>query len=681
MLGPDITYIGDKGPHDFDFSHIEGKHTVGQWLFEHFKRPDAVSPDTLMPDMHLNDQEALDLTRYMMSLHRKTMPASHAPVPLRHARVPADGPRLYGMFCSACHGEYGEGSTVRDPIRAVVVDVPAELMVPSLNHPDTLAVASDDYIRHVIDHGRPGTSMIAWGESAGGGLLAGELDRLVAHLRSRQRPGADRDAIRAARGEPQVGQSLYGMNCAACHGDRGEGGIGPSLNAPSFLGIASDAFFAETIVNGRPNTAMPTWRELDSRQVSDLISYIRSWQPRRNDPDAVLANLETAKTRAGGFLYAGICAGCHGAFTEGGVGTQLNNPVFLRSASDRMLREWITYGKLGTPMRGFRKGGQGMVELQDRQIDDLVAYLRSLERSPRVSVMRSPHGRPERGRDWYEVACASCHGPQGEGASGPALANPAFLQAASDEFLMATLALGRDGTEMRPVKKGPQSILSLTSDQVNDLVAFLRAWETDPPPEAIAHRFVIPWDLVRGERLYTSHCSGCHGVRGKAEIKDEKLSAWAPVLNNEGFLSAATDGFLQATIARGRAGTAMRPFGRGAQGLVDLSMEDIDDIVAYIRRWSTETSSPMTIPAELTVGTGSGTEGGEGPQGGPPRHVLDVHDPHPHARRGGPACRSDLQASCGRPAPRSRRACSSARGTSRWRTAPTRPAIGGWSTR
>ena len=35
-------------------------------------------------------------------------------------------------------------------------------------------------------------------------------------------------------------------------------------------------------------------------------------------------------------------------------------------------------------------------------------------------------------------------------------------------------------------------------------------------------------------------CTACHGPEGKG--------SWAPVLNNEGFLASATDGFLQATI-------------------------------------------------------------------------------------------------------------------------------------
>jgi mono/diheme cytochrome c family protein len=55
-------------------------------------------------------------------------------------------------------------------------------------------------------------------------------------------------------------------------------------------------------------------------------------------------------------------------------------------------------------------------------------------------------------------------------------------------------------------------------------------------------------------------------------------------LRNPAFLDAVTDGFLQATIIRGRRGTAMRPYARGGQ----LELRDINDIVAYIRSWQAD---------------------------------------------------------------------------------------------
>lgn len=717
VLGPDITYVGDKTAHDFDFAHVKGEHTVEQWLFQHFKLPAEVSPDTLMPNYGMSDQDARDLSAYMMGLHRKTALASHTPHPRMSAQpiAPVRGETLYRMFCSACHGPDGAGSTMRaglwptdaDPwgrdwdAGGIVIEKRSDIdvMVPSLNHADTLAVASDDYIRRVVEHGRPGTQMIAWGNE--GNLNEDEITLIVDYLRRLQPAGPDIRGVASATGDARVGQALFRANCAACHGREGEGGIGNSLNAPTFLAVASDAFLRDTILHGRPNTAMPAWREFDGREISDLLAFMRQWQPSNSDvatsarlvrndetkdvsdaiggtlfkancvmchgPDgsgdlgpslntqafltavsneyladtlingrpgtgmpawrhlsnddvaSIVRHIRTWQAEAdksaewharavprgdpdgGRMLFASTCAGCHGVDAEGAIGPQLSNPHFLRNASDVMLREWISAGKSGTEMLGFRKGGQGIAELSDRQIEDLVAFLRSLEqrREGEISrVARSPHGRPENGVVIYARNCAGCHGPRGEGASGPALSNPNFLRFASDGFLMATMALGRSGTEMRPVKRGPQSILGLSSDEVNDVLAYLRSWEYaspfgGPDGQAIPHRFVIPWDLARGRQQYVSNCSGCHGVEGKG--------SWAPELNNEGFLAAATDGFLQATIVRGRHGTAMRPFGDGGQGITKLMSDDVDDIVAYIRNWSSIAPSPMTIPAKRSL--------------------------------------------------------------------------------
>lgn len=699
-LGPDITYIGDKDKHGFDFKHITGEHTPEQWLIEHFKEPQKVSPGSLMPDMGVTDEQAHDLAHFMMSLHHKNMPAAYTPVPKRPAigeHQPATGAQLYGMYCSSCHGPAGRGSTVRELNTPQAIDAPAQLMVPSINHPDTLAVASNDYLRYVVAHGRPETNMIAWSGDRGGGLGPQEIDRIIDFIRSWDEQGADLAQVSADRGDARVGKSMYRANCAGCHGENGQGGIGPSLNSTTFLAVASDRYLAQTIVEGRPNTAMSGYRFFDAQQISDMLAHLRSWHPKLSDRKQTLAlaakdddanvsaaigrtlfashcvmchgsegqgdlgpslntdefltlvdddylydaivfgrpdtpmpawrHLSSADTASlikyirtwqrgkhralpparvvadpeiGRIIYERACMSCHGKEAEGALGTQLRNPVFLRSATNAMLREWIAYGKGSTQMLGFLKGQQGPVDLSAGQIDDVVAYIRSLEFQPSTSAARNPNGQPDLGEMWYANACASCHGEYGEGASGPSLSNPALLRAVNDGFLLATLALGRDGTEMRPVKKGPQSILSLSSDQVNDIVTFIRSWEAEPPIEGIPHNFVIPWDLARGKRLYESNCAGCHGVNGKAEIKDPKLSAWAPQLNNTGFLKAATDGFLQATIVRGRTGTAMRPFGRGSHGLVDLSMQEIDDIVAYIRRWANDPASPMTIPAEIS---------------------------------------------------------------------------------
>ncbi|MCH8967079.1 MAG: c-type cytochrome, partial [Planctomycetes bacterium] len=183
VLGPDLTHVGDKTKHEFDFSHVQGEHTVEQWLYEHFMFPQEVSPGTEMPVLDLAPEEARALSLYMMGLHRKDAPASHLPRSKTTDLSPGAavrGETLYQMFCSACHGAEGSGTTMReglwprnaDPwghdwdVRSIVVERRSEIdvVVPSLNHGDTLGVISDDYLRLIIKDGRPGTKMIAWSQ-------------------------------------------------------------------------------------------------------------------------------------------------------------------------------------------------------------------------------------------------------------------------------------------------------------------------------------------------------------------------------------------------------------------------------------------------------------------------------------------------------------------------------------
>ncbi len=686
VLGPDITHVGDKTPHDFDFSHIEGEPTVAQWLFEHFKKPGEVVPDTLMPDLGLSDSQARDLTQYMLSLHRKDMPAAYTPVPRRRRGRPAQGARLFAMFCSACHGRQGQGSAALDPALMMLAEPPQELLTPAINNPDTLAVASDDYLLRIIKTGRHDTNMISW-RADEGGLSDEELDRLVGYIRAWEGEGPALESITASRGNTQRGRALYRSRCRSCHGRHGEGGIGVALNSPSFLAVASDDFLARAIVYGRANTAMPSWKQLTAEQVSDLLGYIRTWEKTPPDKKRVLARLASGKPNrrsisigrklyrancatchgtkgeggigpslnneaflpiigdeylynaivlgrpgtampawkhlsdrdlvdlinfmrswnqrerlelepytAGGdwdrghLLYRGMCSACHGTNAEGATGPQLNNPVFLSSASDTMLRQWIRFGKPGTEMRAFAKGKQGMAELTESQIEDLVTFLRRLQMEDRTVSARPGIGIVARGAEVYASACSSCHGPNGEGATGSALSNPDFLSAASDGFLQATIVLGRDGTKMRPMGRGMQGNVELSTEDVNNVVAFIRSWEHKQQAQKIPARYVTGADVLEGKTLYEGYCAGCHGKGGN--------DGWAPALNNGDFLAAATDGFLQATIARGRASTPMRPFGEGADGIAELSSNQINNIVAFLRTWAPAGYKPTEVPGE-----------------------------------------------------------------------------------
>lgn len=66
----------------------------------------------------------------------------------------------------------------------------------------------------------------------------------------------------------------YRDSCGGCHGPNREGGVGPAL-VPARL-TESDAFYVDTIRNGRPGTAMPGWKyTLTEAEVWLLLGLLR----------------------------------------------------------------------------------------------------------------------------------------------------------------------------------------------------------------------------------------------------------------------------------------------------------------------------------------------------------------------------------------------------------------------
>lgn len=183
------------------------------------------------------------------------------------------------------------------------------------------------------------------------------------------------------------GGALFAANCAACHGDKGGGGVGVPLSMPSFLDSVDDQFLRQTIRHGRPGRVMPAFASLSDAQLAAIIQFMRGWSDK---PAPVYTNIVIKGDAAHGKeLFATYCAACHGPNGEGGKGTgvtfsrhrdlpiiapALNNSGFLAAASDEMIRRTLQYGRDGTPMRSFLVQG-----LSEQDIDDLVSYVRSFD--------------------------------------------------------------------------------------------------------------------------------------------------------------------------------------------------------------------------------------------------------------------------------------------------------------
>jgi mono/diheme cytochrome c family protein len=84
------------------------------------------------------------------------------------------------------------------------------------------------------------------------------------------------------------GYNLYIANCARCHGNNGEGGIGPVLNDQSKLFLHLNEQYLHNVLEvggryvcGNPKSLMPVWADtnggpLNYIQIEDLIAFLRA---------------------------------------------------------------------------------------------------------------------------------------------------------------------------------------------------------------------------------------------------------------------------------------------------------------------------------------------------------------------------------------------------------------------
>ncbi|MBM4245286.1 MAG: c-type cytochrome [Deltaproteobacteria bacterium] len=201
----------------------------------------------------------------------------------------------------------------------------------------------------------------------------------------------------------------------------------------------------------------------------------------------------------------------------------------------------------------------------------------------------------------YEKYCALCHGATAQGYAAdnaPSLVTPQWLSSADDAFMVNSIALGRPDTAMAAYAK--QAGGPLSDQEIADVVAFLRS----RGPAYVAPQPHAPGSARKGAAIYSSSCASCHGDRSRR--------ADAIHLANQTFLGLASDAFLYDGIARGRDGTPMKAYAG------ELDPEEIADVVAYLRSWS---SGP---PPALVRPRGGAAEGPMvvNPDGAAPEFTL-----------------------------------------------------------
>lgn len=103
----------------------------------------------------------------------------------------------------------------------------------------------------------------------------------VAQFLSRQVEQVDENNVVMVEDESKLnfGRTIFIANCAACHGQNGEGGIGPNMTDKYWVhgGHINDIF--KTIKYGVPSKGMMAWKsQLRSSDIQSVASYILTLQ-------------------------------------------------------------------------------------------------------------------------------------------------------------------------------------------------------------------------------------------------------------------------------------------------------------------------------------------------------------------------------------------------------------------
>ncbi len=124
-IGPDLTWVGDKAPEQYEYGRLSGQKTAFAWHVAHFKDPRALVPDTVMPNFHLSTGQAQALAMLALSWRKAPVPADYRPgLPRTDPQTPAEiaeeqrmktGPGAWFVQtgCFVCHSISSLG--VRSP--------------------------------------------------------------------------------------------------------------------------------------------------------------------------------------------------------------------------------------------------------------------------------------------------------------------------------------------------------------------------------------------------------------------------------------------------------------------------------------------------------------------------------------------------------------------------------------
>jgi len=393
---------------------------------------------------------------------------------------PTDGPGLFGMFCSACHGADGRGGTYKGVTGAPFPMITEAIANITLMQGIDLSVQETQLVADFLTAGGAGVIPTAGNELYGvfcsvchGNGGHGGKFKAITGASSQMINGAlvsvewmqplvlNQTQVNSiagyltAGGEPPVAtdnKGLYDTYCAVCHGAGGHGG--------KFKAVTGSG--TEIIDDAITNQAWMSGLQVSTTQRAQIASYLG-------------AGGEPPLPGDGAGLYQVFCEVCHGAGGHGGkfkavtgapssmISSAINNQPWmdglqLSSAQQQLIAGYLT------------NGGSGPV--------------------------------PTDGPGLYGVFCSVCHGADGRGGKYK------VVTGASASFINSALN-----------RVSLMSSLSLSSNQVTSVANFLASGGGGTKP-------------TTGSGLFHVYCETCHGPNGNGGPEESVRGASQSSINS-----------------------------------------------------------------------------------------------------------------------------------------------------
>ena len=183
----DATLVGGVGGKVGPALDDVGLRRTPEWIMQHFRDPQSVTPGPVMPKFAFGETEARALTDFVLHLRERNL-ASSLPSLMTPVERGRDIYRKYG--CAGCHGPGGKGG-VPNPSAKTAEQVPGLLYVPDGYTKAELKSRIIKGQREIpaLDSKRaaPPLYMPAWGAA----IKPAEIDDLIAYLFSLKPKGED----------------------------------------------------------------------------------------------------------------------------------------------------------------------------------------------------------------------------------------------------------------------------------------------------------------------------------------------------------------------------------------------------------------------------------------------------------------------------------------------------------